>query len=143
MTLPGRVVSTHLYRIRFIQDGRHLRASVTGYVGTFDSTVAYWQAIANEVRAVAPRTLLVVDQREGTPLPEEQMGQLLDTLRAFGLADIRMAYVETRLQHFAMAEVVEILACEKGFDVRVFSNEMDAELWLRHGEPQSAANRDG
>ena len=30
-------------------------------------------------------------------------------------------------------EVAEILARERGFNVRVFSNETDADLWLRHG----------
>ena len=134
MTLLGKVVSSHLYRIRFTLEGKHLRASVTGYAGSLDAAIAYWRAIGDETRAVTPQSLLVIDQREGHALSETQTAQLLDAIRQFGLADVRMAYVETRLEHFPKAEAMDILAREKGFCARVFCNEMEAAVWLRHGE---------
>ena len=135
MTTPGKVVSTHLYRIRFDWDGRHLRASVSGYTGSQETSMAYWRAIADEAHVNAASAVLVVDQREGQRLPEDQMAEVLDALHALGMANVRLALVETQLEHFAQAEATEILAREKDFDIRAFSNEMEAAVWLRHGEP--------
>jgi hypothetical protein len=134
VSLSGKVVSTRLFRIRFRLEDRHLRASVSGYGGSVETTIAYWRAIGEEVRAVKPLSLLVVDQMEGGPIPAEDLPQFIDAMATEGFEGIRVAYVELHIDQLSQAEGAEILACEKGFNVRVFSNEMDAAVWLRHGE---------
>ena len=134
MRQPGKVVSTHLFRIGFRQEDRHLRASVSGYGGSLETTIAYWKAIGEQVREVRPLSLLVVDQMEGGPMPPDQLQQFVDALSIRSFEGMRIAFVETHIDQLSQAEVAEILACEKGFNVRVFSNEMDAAVWLRHGE---------
>lgn len=134
MTVKDKIVSTRLFRIRFGLEGRHLRASVSGYGGSVETTIAYWKAIGEEVREVRPLSLLVVDQMEGGPMPTEHLQQFIDAMSGRGFEGLRVAYVEAHVEQLAQAEVAEILACEKGFNVRVFSNEMDAAVWLRHGE---------
>lgn len=133
--MTDKVVSTHLFRIRFRLEDGHLRASVSGYGASVESTIAYWQAIGEEVREVCPRSLLVVDHMDGGPMPPEQLQLFIDAMAGHGFEEVRIAYVEAHLDQLAQAEAAEILACEKGFNVRVFSNEMEASLWLRHGEP--------
>ena len=134
MRQPGKVVSTHLFRIWFRQEDGHLRASVSGYGGNLETTIAYWKAIGEQVREVCPVSLLVVDRMDGGPMPPEQLPQFIDALSGQGFEGMRIAYVEGNVDQLSQAEVAEILACEKGFNVRVFSNEMDAVVWLRHGE---------
>lgn len=134
MTLSDKIVSTHLFRIRFRMEGRHLRASVSGYGGSVDTTIAYWNAIGEEVRKVRPRSVLVVDQMDGGPMPREHLQQFIDAMSGRGFEGIRIAYVEAHVDQLSQAEIAEILACEKGFNVRVFGNEMDAAVWIRHGE---------
>ena len=134
MIPPDKIVSTHLFRIRFRLEDRHLRASVSGYGGSLESTIAYWKAIGEEVRSVHPLSVLVIDQMEGGPMPPEQLQQFIDAMTGHGFEGLRIAYVEAHVDQLAQAEVAEILACEKGFNVRVFGNEMDAAVWLRHGE---------
>lgn len=134
MSPPDKIVSTHLFRIRFRLEDRHLRASVSGYGGSLESTIAYWKAIGEEVREVRPQSLLVIDQMEGGPMPPEQLQQFIDAMSGHGFEGMRIAYVEAQVDQLPQAEVAEILACEKGFNVRVFGNEMDAAVWLRHGE---------
>ena len=129
-----RIVSTRLFRIRFRLENGHLRASVSGYSGSLETTVAYWHAIAEYVRQVRPQSLLVVDQMEGGPLPADDLPKFVNAMAGCGFNVMRIAYVEAHVEQLAQAEVAEILACEKGFNVRVFANEMDAALWLRHGE---------
>lgn len=134
MTGTKKIVSTHLFRISFRREDGHLRAGVSGYGGSLETTVAYWSAIGEEIRQARPLSLLVVDQMEGGPMPEAQLPQFIDAMLGRGFEGLRIAYVEGHLEQLAQAEAAEILACEKGFNVRVFVNEMDAAVWLRHGE---------
>lgn len=134
MRQPSKVVSTHLFRIGFRQEDGHLRASVSGYGGNLETTIAYWKAIGEQVREVGPVSLLVVDRMDGGRMPLEQLPHFVDALSGRGFEGMRIAFVETHIDQLSQAEVAEILACEKGFNVRVFSNEMDAAMWLRHGE---------
>jgi hypothetical protein len=66
-------------------------------------------------------------------LSTEQMQQLVDAMTWEGFEQMRVAYVATPGRQMARVEVAEILARERGFNVRVFSNETDAKLWLRYG----------
>ena len=54
-------------------------------------------------------------------------------MAGMGLEQVRIAYVEAHAGHIAEVEFGEILAREQGFDARVFGNEADARIWLRHG----------
>lgn len=135
MNLSKKVVSTRLFRISFRRENGHLRASVSGYGGSLETTVAYWNAIGEEVREARPLSLLVVDQMVGGgPMPPEQLPQFIEAVAGRAFGGMRIAFVEAHFDQLAQAEAAEILACEKGFNVRVFANEMDAAVWLRHGE---------
>lgn len=129
-----KIVSTRLFRISFRREHGHLRASVSGYGGGLATTVAYWSAIGEEIRTMRPLSLMVVDQMEGGALPPGQVPQFIDAMSGRGFEGLRVAFVESHFDQLAQAEVAEILACEKGFIVRVFANEMDAAVWLRYGE---------
>jgi len=129
-----KIVSTRLFRISFRREHGHLRASVSGYGGSLETTVAYWNAIAEEVRRARPLSLLVVDQMDGGPMPPAQLPEFIDAVAGRGFEGLRIAFVEAHFEQLAQAQVAEILACEKGFNVRVFTNEMEAAVWLRHGE---------
>ena len=110
-----------------------LSARITGLKGSIDITLGYWPAIGAEVVRLHPRTLLVIDEMQGEPLAVEQMQHLVDTMTWEGFEQMRVAYVATPGRHMSRVEVAEILARERGFNVRVFSNETDASLWLRYG----------
>jgi len=134
VSVSKKVVSTRLFRISFRREHGHLRASVSGYGGSLETTVAYWNAIAEEARGARPLSLLVVDQMDGGPMPPAQLPEFIDAVAGRGFEGLRIAFVEAHFDQLAQAQVAEILACEKGFNVRVFTNEMEAAVWLRHGE---------
>ncbi len=110
-----------------------LRAHVTGVKGSIDITLAYWRDIAAEVRRLHPRTVLVIDQLEGDALPTEFMPAFIEAMAGQGFEGVRIAFVETQGRQIPHVESAEILARERGFDVRVFATETDAALWLRYG----------
>jgi hypothetical protein len=121
------------FRIEYQRHGSLLRAHVTGTNGTLETTLAYWMAMAEEVRRDPPRSLLVVDDMEGEPPPPEQLSQFVQAMVGLGFEGVRVAYVEAHAQQIPEIEHGKILAREHGFDARVFGNETDAALWLRHG----------
>lgn len=121
------------FRIDYQRHGSLLRAHVTGVNGTLEITLAYWMALADEVRRDPPRNLLVVDDMEGDPPPPEQLAQFVQAMVGQGFEGVRVAYVEAHTDQIPEVEHCEILAREQGFDVRVFGNEATAALWLRHG----------
>ena len=110
-----------------------LRAHVTGVKGSIEITLAYWKAIAAEVRRMHPSTLLVVDELQGEPLPTEDMQAFFEAMAGQGFEGVRIAFVEAQGDQIPHVEVAEILARERGFVARVFGNETDASLWLNYG----------
>lgn len=107
---------------------------MTGVNGSLEATIAYWQAIAAEVRRVSPATLLVIDDMDGEPPPPEQLQVFVAAMAGQGFEGLRIAYVEAHDEQVPQVEVAEILAREQGFNARVFSDEASAAVWLRHGE---------
>ena len=89
-----------------------------------------WRTGANEATVVTFTDNVIV---QGEPLAVEQMQHLVDTMTWEGFEQMRVAYVATPGRHMSRVEVAEILARERGLNVRVFSNETDATLWLRYG----------
>ena len=59
------------YRIGYRREAGLLRAHVTGVNGSLETTLAYWNDLAGEVRRLPPRALLVVDDMEGDPPPPD------------------------------------------------------------------------
>lgn len=121
------------FQLAFAQRHGVLRVEVSGVNGTLETTLAYWQAIAAEVRLRRPRRLLVVDTMSGEPPPPGELFQLVQVLRGEGFEGVRVAYVEADLAHVPQVEHGEIFAREAGFDVRVFHDERAAQLWLQVG----------
>lgn len=121
------------YRIDYRREAGLLRAHVTGTNGSLETTLAYWNELAGEVRRQPPRALLVVDDMEGDPPPPEQMAQFVQAMVGQGFEGVRVAYVEAHANQIPEVEVGEILAREIGFDARVFGDEDAALLWLRYG----------
>lgn len=121
------------FRIDYTREGDVLRAHVTGVNGTLETTVAYWTALAAELQRNPPAALLVVDDMEGEPPPPEQLEQFVQAMVGLGFEGVRVAYVEAHADQIPQVEVGEILARERGFEVRVFGDEQAARIWLRHG----------
>lgn len=122
------------FRITFQPHGTRLRAHVLGVNGTLETTVAYWTAIGEQVQALKPRELLVVDDMLGDPPPPEQLQAFVHAMADSGFFDgLRIAYVEAHDHQIPLVEVAEIFARERGFDARVFGNEAEAAVWLRYG----------
>jgi|KBSSwiStaDraftv2_1062776.scaffolds.fasta_scaffold53912_3 hypothetical protein len=113
-----------------------LRVEVSG-PGNYANTLAYWKTIAAAVRKHTPHGLLLIDLTTGTALSAQEWKDLVDAMLGQGLEDVRIAHVKPHgLQQI---EYCELYAREAGFVARVFTREVEAELWLRYGAATLAA----
>jgi hypothetical protein len=126
----GRMETGTSLSIRFAPHRGALRMEVSG-PGTFANTLAYWAAITNAVQEHKPFGVLLIDTTTGE-LSATEWKTLVRAMVGKGLESTRIAHVKPRgLQR---VEYCEFYAREAGFIARVFTNEVEADLWLRYGE---------
>jgi hypothetical protein len=132
--MSEHVVHTPGYRLEFDYDAPQLRASVSGGDDTsLGVTREYWLRIMDEVRECGASQLLVLDRMQGEVMNDEDLTTFFDALEGKGLDGVRLAYVEGRADQIPRIEYAELMARERGYTVRIFNNENDASVWLRHG----------
>ena len=119
------------YSIRVTSRPDWIRVEVDG-AATYENTVAYWQVIIAEVLARKPKSVLLIDKMQGDPLSTEQWQALVAALIGHGLESTPIAHVKPH--GLQLIEHCEIYAREAGLEARVFDDERQADLWLRHGE---------
>jgi len=107
-----------------------LKARVRG-AATFENTVAYWRAIVAELDKRPSAGLLLIDEMTGVPLSEEHWRRLVEMMKDGPLEQLRIAHVKP--MGLEKIEYCEIFALEAGMHARVFTDETDAVMWLRHG----------
>ncbi len=110
----------------------YLYAEVSGPDDSFEISMAYWTAIAEQCHQRDSSRLLVLE-RLGDYTGERDMTLMIDSIIALGFENIRVAFVDIFIEHLAIAEQGEILAMERGIAGRVFGSVQEAERWLRLG----------
>lgn len=112
-----------------------LQVTVTGGEDTgLPVSLDYWLRIAALVRQTGARHLLVLDHMQGEVMTNEQLVRFFDGIEGTGLEHVRIAYVEGRLDQIPRIEYAGLMALERGYQIRMFANDTDARVWLRHGE---------
>lgn len=128
------VVEAAGYRLELEYEAPLLRARV---IGGHDTSLAvsreYWLRILQDVRAKGASQLLVLDGMQGEVMGDEDLRRLFDAIAGQGLEGVRVAYVEGRADQIPHVERAELMARELGYDARVFNDQNDAMVWLRHG----------
>ena len=107
-----------------------LKARVRG-LATFENTVAYWYAIVAELEKRPSAGLLLIDEMTGAALSEEHWRRLVEMMKGGPLEKLRIAHVKPL--GLERIEFCEIFALEAGMHARVFTDEAEAVMWLRHG----------
>ena len=122
------------YRLELDYEAPLLRARLTGGHDTgFSVSTEYWLRILQEVRDRGASQLLVLDGMQGEVMGDEDLRRFFDELAGKGMEAVRLAYVEGRADQIPRIEYAELMARERGYEVRIFNNETDAAVWLRHG----------
>ena len=132
--MRGKVIEAEGYRLEFEYDAPLLRARVVGGIDTSLAVSSeYWLLICDEVRASGAEQLLVLDAMQGEVMTHEELERFFEVIAGRRLEQVRLAYVEGRADQVPRIEYAELLARERGYAIRMFGNETDAVVWLRHG----------
>jgi hypothetical protein len=132
--MTTKVVEDPSYRLEFQFEAPRLSARIAGGRDTgLAVSSAYWLRIAEEVRATGADELLVIDGLQGEVMCDADLERFFVLLQGSGLEHARIAYVEARMDQMPRIEYAELMARERGYTIRMFSNETDAVIWLRHG----------
>ncbi len=110
----------------------YLYAEVSGPDDSFEISMAYWTAIADQCHKRNTKRLLVLE-RLGHYSGKRDMILMIDSIIELGFEHIRVAYVDAFVEDLVIAEQGEILAMERGIAGRVFGSVQEAERWLRLG----------
>jgi len=119
----------HPFTIHLRHGRGTLRAEVSGTVRSLEVAAAYWTRIGAELQRTGCKKLLVV----------ETMWANLDIFKAIGsvrrqdpadFAGVRIAFVDTVPRHYAINVYGAAAAARMGYEVEVFREVLDAELWL-------------
>ena len=131
--MPADSATPH-FEVQFSSFRDGLRAYVTGHNGSLECTLAYWRAIASEVRLKRPGKLLVVDVMDGGVPPPEHLLDFVQQMDEDDFRGMRIAYVEDKPESIPKVELAGIFAHEHGFLVQIFASEDAAMTWLRYGD---------
>ena len=133
--MTAGVQSGHGYRLEF--DFQPPLLTVRVSEGSGESRLAvtreYWERIAAERRATGASQLLMVDAMPGDVLRDADLVSLFEALAGLQLEDARIAYVKQRVDQIPRIEFAELMALERGYQIRMFGNEGEALVWLRYG----------
>ncbi len=132
--MTGKVIEGPGYRLEFDFEAPRLRVRAVGGADTgLAVSREYWLRILEEVRACGAGQLLFLDAMQGEVMGDDDLGRFFDAIEGQGLERVRLAYVEGRADQIPRIEYAELMARERGYDARIFNNETDAVVWLRHG----------
>ena len=132
--MTDTVVDAPTYRLEFRFEAPRLSARIVGGRDTGQTvSSAYWLRIAEELCSTGASELLVIDGLQGEVMTDADLQRFFDSIHGTGLEQARIAYVESRMDQIQRIEIVEQMALERGYHVRIFTHEPDALVWLRHG----------
>jgi hypothetical protein len=109
----------------------YLRAYVEGD-DSLDVSLAMWRMARAQCERARTGRLLLVEDLAGN-VPVEQAAQVVDEIARLGFADTRIAFVDLRGDP-RNDEQAETLALDGGLEVRVFTDEATARMWLLYGD---------
>ncbi len=107
----------------------YLYARIEGFGLGYDEHKECWQSIAEEFNRSSHFRLLV-EQSSGQSLDMTDAFQLSTDIAEMGFEDCKSAYVDPNEDNIEVNEFAEVVALNRGFNGKVFTNIDDAETWL-------------
>ncbi len=121
------------YRLSIAIEGDLLRAQVSGEIDAQEVRLAYWREIVETARAHQCRRLLVIDRKKTRPASPEELAALAQAFRAHRDDFERIGVFEPTAAFVPAVEHAEIHGRALGINVRIFSDPVEAERWVRFG----------
>jgi hypothetical protein len=116
------------YTLTFEDRGSYLYVRITGR-DSYEASMAYWPAIADEVERKGFKRLLVHENLQGT-VTEGEIYEIMMNLRGSALMGIRIAFYDENRQDIPLNSLGQLIANNRGGQVHLFQNLQAAEEWI-------------
>ena len=117
------------FSLHFEQRTEYLYTRIDGSGIDYDEQKECWKLIAEEFNRSSSFRLLV-EQRSDQTLDISDAFQLSSEIAEMGFEDCKSAYVDSNEKNIEVNEFAEVVAINRGFNGRTFTNIEDAEAWL-------------
>jgi hypothetical protein len=121
-------MSTNNYRLTFEDRDTYLYAHLMGE-DSFAASLSYWNEIADKVKALDCRKLLIHEDLTGKVV-ESEMHEIIMDLMPSGLLDVQIAFFDENLNGASMNALGQSLAVNKGANVKIFDSLNAAQDWI-------------
>jgi len=123
------IYSKKPYRLTFEYRPAYLYAHVEGENDNYEISSAYWQEIADEcTNKEFDRVLIIEDIVETGSLAE--IYQLCSEFSRMGYDEIKIAFIDRRSDQEEQNKFGELVAVNRGLNVKIFTDIDEAEKWL-------------
>ena len=115
------------FTLNFEMRGSYLYAYISGQ-DSFSASLDYWNRIADQVREFNTTRVLVHENLLGQVTEGEMFDIIMDLLPSS--TGIRVAFFDENNADQSVNELGELLANNRGVDIRIFQSLEDAEKWI-------------
>ncbi|VGO17399.1 hypothetical protein PDESU_05995 [Pontiella desulfatans] len=115
------------YRLVFEDRGFYLYAHLTGE-DSFAASLSYWNEIADKVRELDYRKVLVHEDLMGETDEAEIFDIMMDILPSS--TGIQVAFFDENQTNAEINEFGHLIATNRGADIRIFQSLDDARNWI-------------
>jgi len=117
------------FSLHFEQRSEYLYARIEGSGIDYNEQKECWKLIAEKFDR-SPSFRLMVEQCSNQTLDISDAFQLSAEIAEMGFEDCKSAYVDANENNFEVNEFAEVVAINRGFNGKHFTNIDDAEAWL-------------
>jgi hypothetical protein len=116
------------YQLIFEDRDSYLYAHLIGE-DSFAASLSYWNEIADKVKSLGCRKLLIHEDLTGKVV-ESEMHEIIMDLMDSGLMDVQIAFFDENLNDASMNALGQSLATSKGASVEIFPSLEAAKQWI-------------
>jgi hypothetical protein len=121
--------SEKLYNLVFEDRDGYLYAHVQGEIDNFEVSSQYWREIAEKCKSIEAKKVLIVEDLPGGASVTE-VYQVAAELPKMGFYGVKVAFVDTHLDHQELNQFGELVAVNRGLYGKIFADVAEAERWI-------------
>lgn len=121
--------SDKLYNLIFDERDGYLYAHVQGDTDNFEVSSQYWREVAEKCKSTEAKKVLIVEDLPGGASVTE-VYQVAAELPKMGFYGVKVAFVDTHLDHQELNQFGELVAVNRGLYGKIFNNVAEAEKWI-------------
>ena len=120
------------YSLKFEDRNSYLYVHLTGQ-DSFEASLSYWNEIADQVKELGSKKLLVHEDLTGEVTEIEIYDVILDLVTS-GLMDLKIAFYDEKSEDAALNALGHLVATNRGANIMIFKSLEAAQHWIEQDD---------